>query len=126
MGSRQIVLVSTARFSVLNTGIFWREAKTKRLFSQCAAQEYFLRLFGIESQHDYDRTEKSYNFYPMDGESVGLTTLVFSVLNAHPGLRAGILNISRLVPTLINVQMPQFLLIKMLIKWVKHKLWICA
>jgi hypothetical protein len=28
MGSRQIVLVSTA-------GIFWREAKTKRLFSQC-------------------------------------------------------------------------------------------
>jgi hypothetical protein len=33
MGSRQIVLVSTAGFSVLNTGIFWREAKTKRLFS---------------------------------------------------------------------------------------------
>ncbi len=38
MGSRQIVLVSTAGFSVLNTGIFWREAKTKRLFSQCMAQ----------------------------------------------------------------------------------------
>jgi hypothetical protein len=36
MGSRQIVLVSTAGFSVLNTGIFWREAKTKRLFSQCS------------------------------------------------------------------------------------------
>jgi hypothetical protein len=35
MGGRQIVLVSTAGFSVLNTGIFWREAKTKRLFSQC-------------------------------------------------------------------------------------------
>jgi hypothetical protein len=35
MGRRQIVLVSTAVFSVLNTGIFWREAKTKRLFSQC-------------------------------------------------------------------------------------------
>jgi hypothetical protein len=35
MGSRQIVLVSTAGFSILNTGIFWREAKTKRLFSQC-------------------------------------------------------------------------------------------
>ena len=35
MGSRQIVLVSTAGFSVLNKGIFWREAKTKRLFSQC-------------------------------------------------------------------------------------------
>jgi hypothetical protein len=34
-GSRQIVPVSTAGFSVLNTGIFWREAKTKRLFSQC-------------------------------------------------------------------------------------------
>ncbi len=32
MGSRQIVLVSTAGFSVLTTGIFWREAKTKRLF----------------------------------------------------------------------------------------------
>jgi hypothetical protein len=36
MGSRQIVLVSTAGFSVLNTRIFWREAKTKRLFSQCS------------------------------------------------------------------------------------------
>ncbi len=35
MGGRQIVLVSTTGFSVLNTGIFWREAKTKRLFSQC-------------------------------------------------------------------------------------------
>jgi hypothetical protein len=35
MGDRQIVLVSTAGFSVLNTGIFWRDAKTKRLFSQC-------------------------------------------------------------------------------------------
>jgi hypothetical protein len=34
MGGRQIALVSTAGFSVLNTGIFWREAKTKRLFSQ--------------------------------------------------------------------------------------------
>jgi hypothetical protein len=37
MGSRQIVLVSTAGFSVLNTGIFWREARTKRLFSQFSA-----------------------------------------------------------------------------------------
>ncbi len=35
MGSRQIVLVSTAGISVLNAGILWREAKTKRLFSQC-------------------------------------------------------------------------------------------
>jgi hypothetical protein len=35
MGSRQIVLVSTAGISVLNAGIFWQEAKTKRLFSQC-------------------------------------------------------------------------------------------
>jgi hypothetical protein len=34
MGNRQIVLVSTAGISVLNAGIFWREAKTKRLFSQ--------------------------------------------------------------------------------------------
>jgi hypothetical protein len=32
MGGRQIVLISAAGFSVLNTGIFWREAKTKRLF----------------------------------------------------------------------------------------------
>ncbi len=32
----QIVLVSTTRFSVLNTGILWREAKTKKLFSQCS------------------------------------------------------------------------------------------
>jgi hypothetical protein len=38
MGSRQIVLVSTAGISVLNAGIFWREAKTKRLFSQCKLQ----------------------------------------------------------------------------------------
>ncbi len=37
MGSRQIVLVSTAGISVHNAGIFWREAKTKRLFSQCMA-----------------------------------------------------------------------------------------
>jgi hypothetical protein len=35
MGSRQIVLVYTAGISVLDAGIFWREAKTKRLFSQC-------------------------------------------------------------------------------------------
>ncbi len=35
MASRQIVLVSTAGISVHNAGIFWREAKTKRLFSQC-------------------------------------------------------------------------------------------
>jgi hypothetical protein len=35
MGSRQIVLVSTAGISVLTAGIFWRKAKTKRLFSQC-------------------------------------------------------------------------------------------
>jgi hypothetical protein len=35
MGCRQIVLLSTAGFSVLNMGIFWLEAKTKRLFSQC-------------------------------------------------------------------------------------------
>jgi hypothetical protein len=34
-GQQEIVLVSTAGFSVLNTGIFWQEAKTKRLFSQC-------------------------------------------------------------------------------------------
>jgi hypothetical protein len=35
MGGRQIVLVSTAGFFFLNRGIFGREAKTKRLFSQC-------------------------------------------------------------------------------------------
>jgi hypothetical protein len=44
MGNRQIVLVSTAGFSVLNTGIFWGEAKTKRLFSQCGAQINFADL----------------------------------------------------------------------------------
>jgi hypothetical protein len=44
MGGMQIVLVSTAGFSVLNTGIFWREAKTKRLFSQCGSPAG--RLFG--------------------------------------------------------------------------------
>ena len=53
MGSRQIVLVSTAGFSILNTGIFWREAKTKRLFSQCilvrvcAEQFLFWKLRGL-------------------------------------------------------------------------------
>jgi hypothetical protein len=40
MGSRKIVLVLTAGFSFLNTGIFWREAKTKRLFSQCNFRTY--------------------------------------------------------------------------------------
>jgi hypothetical protein len=38
MGGRQIVLVSTAGFSALNTGIFWQEAKTKRLFSQHSSE----------------------------------------------------------------------------------------
>jgi hypothetical protein len=32
MGGRKIVLVSTEGFSVLNKGIFWREAKTKKAF----------------------------------------------------------------------------------------------
>jgi hypothetical protein len=43
-GQRQIVLVSTAGFSVLNTGIFWWEAKTKRLFSQCMTSSYMILL----------------------------------------------------------------------------------
>jgi hypothetical protein len=34
MGGKQIVLVLTAGFSVLITGIFWWEAKTKGIFSQ--------------------------------------------------------------------------------------------
>ncbi len=45
MGSRQIVLVSTAGISVHNAGIFWREAKTKRLFSQC--RELVQKEFGL-------------------------------------------------------------------------------
>ncbi len=47
MGSRQIVLISTAGFSVLDTEIFWREAKTKRLFSQCRfdLNIFFLQVF---------------------------------------------------------------------------------
>jgi hypothetical protein len=32
MGSRQIVLVSTAGISVLNAGIFWRKLKQKGFF----------------------------------------------------------------------------------------------
>jgi hypothetical protein len=40
MGGRQIVLLSTAGFSVINTVIFWREAKTKRLFSQCGGEPW--------------------------------------------------------------------------------------
>ena len=39
-GQQAIVLVSTTGFSVINTGIFWREAKTKRLFSQCIVFKY--------------------------------------------------------------------------------------
>jgi hypothetical protein len=45
MGSRQIVLVSTAGISVLNAGIFWREAKTKRLFSQCKCPAKFVTRY---------------------------------------------------------------------------------
>ncbi len=45
MGSRQIVLVYTAGFSVLNTGIFWREAKTKRLFSQCTHNRSYCKKY---------------------------------------------------------------------------------
>ncbi len=44
MGSRQIVLVSTAGISVLNAGIFWRESKTKRLFSQCTSASLYTCL----------------------------------------------------------------------------------
>ncbi len=62
MGSRQIVLVSTAGISVRNTGIFWREAKTKRLFSQCAHPREF--LFYVSHQH-------------MKIESIGLEQAVF-------------------------------------------------
>jgi hypothetical protein len=47
MGSRKIVLVLTVGFSFLITGIFWREANTKRLFSQCRQPEFtvFIYLF---------------------------------------------------------------------------------
>jgi hypothetical protein len=48
MGSRQIVLVATAGFSVLNTGIFGQEAKTKRLFSQCRYEYIGHTLFCLE------------------------------------------------------------------------------
>jgi hypothetical protein len=46
MGSRQIVLVPTAGISVLNAGIFWRKAKTKRLFSQCV----FINVYATSSE----------------------------------------------------------------------------
>ncbi len=45
MGSRQIVLVSTAGFSVLNTGIFWREAITKRLFHSVEEPNFKMSKF---------------------------------------------------------------------------------
>jgi hypothetical protein len=51
MGSRQIVLVSTVGFSVLNVGIFWREAKTKRLFSQCGIVYSYLPFLKILTVH---------------------------------------------------------------------------
>jgi hypothetical protein len=45
MGSRQIVLTLTAGFSVLNMGIFWREAKTKRFLSPGTLQRSNLSCF---------------------------------------------------------------------------------
>jgi hypothetical protein len=55
MGGRQIVLVSTAGFSVLNTGIFWREAITKRLFSQwpCGKKPHQVHMDMTEQQMRY-------------------------------------------------------------------------
>jgi hypothetical protein len=55
MGSRQIVLVSTAGISVLNAGIFWREAKTKRLFSQCSR---------LSHHFDISKGENEETLYP--------------------------------------------------------------
>jgi len=55
MGSRKIVLVLTAGFSFLNTGIFWREAKTKRLFSQCTV--IYIR-FNYKYRHEINKIEK--------------------------------------------------------------------
>jgi hypothetical protein len=52
MGGRQIVLVLTAGFSVLNTGIFWQEAKMKRIFSQCATILYF--TWGLQGECGLD------------------------------------------------------------------------
>jgi hypothetical protein len=37
MGGKQIVLVLTAAFSFLKTGIFWREAKQKGFFHSVVA-----------------------------------------------------------------------------------------
>jgi hypothetical protein len=50
MGSRQIVLVSTAGFSVLKAGIFWQEAKTKRPFPQCACSKFQAISFYLEKK----------------------------------------------------------------------------
>ncbi len=56
MGSRQIVLVSTAGISVLNAGIFWREAKTKRLFSQCRGESYMLESESAANRGEFYRS----------------------------------------------------------------------
>jgi hypothetical protein len=58
MGGRQIVLVSTAGFSVLNTGIFRREAKTKRVFSQCRLELKSLLGGGDGWALDYCKSAK--------------------------------------------------------------------
>jgi hypothetical protein len=58
MGGRQIVLVSTAGFSVLDPGIFWREAKTKRLFSQCTIR--IPTLGGVHYNTFSPQTETSF------------------------------------------------------------------
>jgi hypothetical protein len=62
MGSRQIVLVSTAGISVLNAGIFWQEAKTKRPFSQCMSFRFYSLVRFKVLEKDNTQLAMIYNF----------------------------------------------------------------
>ncbi len=59
MGSKHIVLVSTAGFSVLNTGILWREAKTKGFFRSVGMGEERCLCMDNYTLIQYNKVERS-------------------------------------------------------------------
>jgi hypothetical protein len=92
MGNRQIVLVSTAGFSVLNKGIFWREAKTKRLFSQCTYNvkkltEKFDTLKGCNRTTIYNiRVSNKVSYIPVENFTIN-TELFRLIIHTSQVLR---------------------------------------
>ncbi len=83
MGSRQIVLVSTAGISVHNAGIFWREAKTKRLFSQCKLIINYVEIIACQLELFKNPIIDLINYkrsaYSRKGEINNLTSAILSV-----------------------------------------------